>query len=244
MLLTPGRHLKPNRRWRQFGSHVSFIKNPSDSESGLPGIHTPLEGYPMTTQTSRRAVLAGAAALPVFALPALSAPAYAATGNVSFPELAARYAAIYPRWLTQSNLDEAHLAKFEAAVTEATGIPRNQQPNFGDEGYEAYSAIRCDLSKTIESDDPVDEHGCSIVWKEIHDEIFPLVREILEQPARSITDLALQAQAFALGHTFYWIDHRDDDDSEGKEVRAIIDSVCKFCGVDPLPGAKLYAVQS
>jgi hypothetical protein len=31
---------------------------------------------------------------------------------------------------------------------------------------------------------------------------------------------------------------------EGKEVRAIIDSVCKFCGVDPLPGAKLYAVQS
>ena len=198
----------------------------------------------MTKQTSRRAILAGAAALPVFALPAISAPAYAATGDVSFPELAARYAAIYSRWLTQSILDHAHLAKFEATVTEATGIPRNQQPHFGDEGYEAYFAIRCDLSKTIESDDPVDEHGCSIVWNEIHDELFPLVHEILEQPARSIADLALQAQAFALGQNQYWIDGLSEDNSEGKRVRAIIDSVCKFCGVDPLPGAKLYAVQS
>ena len=192
--------------------------------------------------TTRRAVLAGAAVLPALAI--IPATALAATGDVSFPELAARYAAIYPRWLTQTTLDVASLDKFENMVGEATDIPRNQQPHFGDEGYEAYSDIRSVLAKTTKDDTPVDEHGCSIVWKEIHDEIFPLVREILEQPARSIADLALQAQAFALGHTFYWIDGLADDDSEGKEVRAIIDSVCKFCGVDPLPGAKLYAVQS
>ena len=57
---------------RAIGSHASFIKYRSDSESALPGIHTTLEGYTMTSKSTRRAILAGAATLPALAIPAFA----------------------------------------------------------------------------------------------------------------------------------------------------------------------------
>jgi hypothetical protein len=81
---------------------------------------------------------------------------------------------------------------------------------------------------------PVDESGSSIAWNEIHDELFPVCEEILEQHAQSAAGLGVQAQAFAMMHTEYWTGEADDE-----RIRPIIDSVCKFCSVEPLPGVNI-----
>jgi hypothetical protein len=188
----------------------------------------------MTTTTTRRSILAGAAA----AVPALAMPAGAApVGKISFPDLAARFASVYARWFAQCKIEDERRAAFNAKVEAATGISRRDEPPIILGEPSAYWDTFRTVQKNNPDNDPVDEDGCSIVWNEIHDELFPLVDEILQQPARSIADLALQAQAFALAQQYHWTD--ETDGREVVEIRALIESVCKFCGVDPLPGVEI-----
>jgi hypothetical protein len=189
----------------------------------------------MKATTTRRALIAGAAALPALAVPAGAAP----IGEISFPDLAARFASVYARWSAQVKIGDKSLAAFNAKVEAVTGIASKNAPSMDDDPT-GYWEIREALAKDPDlhrDDGPLDEHGCSIVWNEIHGEMYPLIREILRQPARSLADLALQAQAFALAQNQHWTE--ETDDNEIFEIRAVIESVCKFCGVDPLPGIEI-----
>src|ERR1035437_2115282 len=104
---------------------------------GVPAM-TKAQDTPTTAAKSltRRAILAGAVAMPALAVPAL-----AAKGNVSFPDLAARYAAFYPRWLEQTNKSTSHLEKFNDAVFKASGKTQDQWPNYDQPGYDEHMDI-------------------------------------------------------------------------------------------------------
>jgi hypothetical protein len=181
----------------------------------------------MTTQnTTRRAVLAGAAAIPALSLPAAAAP------ECSYPDLAARLAAVRERWLARTMKDEADTAQFEQELAAVTGKPEGYRPDHTDPYFKEHLEIMERITCERPHDDPVDEDGASIAWNEIHDELFPITAAILQQPARSIADLGLQAQAFALNTPWYW----STTEPEDPDARRLVDSICKFAGVDSLPG--------
>ena len=78
--------LEANRRWRATSSHDLFIKSCSNSESVLPAFRQPMEGT-MKSDTTRRSVLAGLAASPAIAAPAVALATPLISGNFSAPQL-------------------------------------------------------------------------------------------------------------------------------------------------------------
>jgi hypothetical protein len=80
---------------------------------------------------------------------------------------------------------------------EATGLGRDEWLAI-DHRHPRFEEF-CDLRRKIGDEnpdgDPVDEHGASVSWNEISDELWPLSETILDQTPRSLVDLAWQAEA-------------------------------------------------
>jgi hypothetical protein len=159
----------------------------------------------MTTLSRRSAfALSGAAAV------AVAAPSMAtAQSKCSFPDLAARLARVRERWVNQCNLDQAHDAAQDAFCEKETGLTeaeaREDQCSFPERPehgpkWRAWWAAYTEYSEAHPDDDPVDEHGCSIAWNEIYDELNPVCREIMQRPAQNAADLGVQVQAFAVSN--------------------------------------------
>jgi hypothetical protein len=143
--------------------------------------------------------------------------------------LAREFAAIYERWKAKSNLDSKESALFDRLVFEAMGLAREDWP-LGDPEFERTTTAIANESMH----DPVDEHGCSIIWNEINDAIFPLCEKIVSLPARTIADLALQARAVALLNAEYWT-----GEEEGPQgFVTLVNSVCSLGGVEAMPGVE------
>lgn len=191
------------------------------------------DARPDAPVASRRTVLAGLAALPVAGAAGPALPA----GAVSFPDLAARWAPVFARWRDHHNQGCAIQQLFEARVEAATGMTLEEAEELDqdDSRGRAYFDFRYSLPhdpKIVR--DPVDGQGCSIVWNEIHAAIDPLIVEILSQPARSLADLALQAQAFAVYAQEAWTDRNNDNVDD--RMRVLVDNLCALAGVEALPG--------
>lgn len=190
----------------------------------------------MTSNTTRRTVLAGTAVLPVLSLPAISAD----TGT-SFPaELTIRFDDVYKRWLHRFTLDHREQDEFEDLVSKATGFAPYEWPREGDDrmGMDSYFAAREEIAKRRSdrrSSARLDEHGVDITWNEINDDIREVTTMVLDRPTRSLADLALQLRAFALRESQVWT---EDDHADTDSVRRLVEIACKFCGVDPLPDAE------
>jgi hypothetical protein len=195
------------------------------------------------SELNRRTLMAGAATAAAVALPATVAADAAIVagmataapllplGDVSFPELAARLAAVAARWQRQRALDRADTDKIARLVTEATGTSSDDAPARGEPGYDRYEETRRRIVREydFEFGDPVDEQGCSIAWNEIDDERFPLVEEILAMPVRSVADIVLQAQAFLLAEPF--------DIANSNLARRLVENILAAAGVKALPAA-------
>lgn len=183
---------------------------------------------------SRRTMLARTAAtIPAAAIgaaPALSSP----LGAVSFPDLAGQFARLYPRWRDRTNESHASLDRFDAKLKAATGLSRDEAPAVGDPGWDEYHAVLMSLPHDHADDDPVNELGESIVWAEIYDELWPLIDDILEQPAKTLADLAIQAQVMAVENHEFWTNGMLGQDEY--RLRLFVESVCALAGVEPLPG--------
>jgi hypothetical protein len=177
---------------------------------------------------SRRGIIGAAGA--VAASAAVSTPSAAAPvlAGCSYPDLARDLDLIYERWFLQSRKDAAGHARFDARVFQETGLRREQWPMHGTDAD--FDRITGEINNEGDHE-PVDEHGCSVVWNEIHDAMFPLCEEIVSLPVHTIADLALQARAAALLHAQYWT---DEDGPEG--FVALVESVCKLAGVEAMPG--------
>jgi len=155
----------------------------------------------MTATSTRRAILAGVAALPALSLPTV------ASDQISSPDLAERFAALYQRWLARSTEDLAHTKAYRAAIEKLTGM------TYAD--YDAKFTLemsqdervglleigqRASLSVATSNDDEEAQDE----WDDILDELNPLVRDILSRPINSLADLRLHIQAYAVGEHQFW----------------------------------------
>lgn len=192
----------------------------------------------MNTNLSRRAALTGAAAA------ACAVPSGAiAKDRCTFPDLAAELTAVRNRWIAHNNVCRARCKAADAYAYATTGITeaeaRADQCNTFEGRMEngpkwtAWSDAWGDYVEANQDvDDPVDEDGSSIIWTQIHEDMRPACEAILAQPARTVTDLGVIAQAFALDAIYKFIDEQKDNEGAIRFAEA----VCTFCGIEPLPG--------
>jgi hypothetical protein len=86
-----------------------------------------------------------------------------------------------------------------------------------------------------------DNHGSDIEWNSIFADLNPLCSEILRRKSKSIADLAIQAQAYALANFGTWFDPHLDE-AELVEARLLVENVCSLTGTEPFPGATVIGI--
>lgn len=155
----------------------------------------------------------------------------AAATTVSLPDLAARFAELYPRWRDYKNRRHAEHEEFEERVLAATGMTFDEAEARGGILFENYRAVR----KQVIDDDGqagrLDDDPGEIIWDEIND----LASAILKHPALSMDDVRLQAQAVAVYCLSYWTDVKSIDGLTW-HMRRAIESFAAVAGVELLPG--------
>jgi len=173
----------------------------------------------MSSTLSRRAIVAGAAALPAAAvlLPALSAD-----NDAELLRLGAELDAVIIEWHAQRAIDEQERAAHEAAC-DAAGLPKIEFGSVPDEEWRAHNDKRTAL---YQSDDPELER-----WDRIHGKIWPLIDAIMALKATTTAGLAVQARTVSLYFAELWKNETDWEDHH----RQFIESVCAFAGVTPVP---------
>jgi hypothetical protein len=62
-------------------------------------------------------------------------------------------------------------------------------------------------------------------WDELHDELWPLIDDILEQTAKTLADLGVQAQAMAVERHDLWTSERGADEYR---LRFFVERVCRL----------------
>ncbi len=178
---------------------------------------------------TRRAALTGAAVV------AVALPSRAMAGaQCSFPDLAAELDAVRKRYVAHHNLCKAHSTAGKAYATSQTGLFEDHVRALGHESpeWKAFFEAWHKYSEENDSGDPTDKWGNSITWTEINNDLHSICESILALPARSIADLGIQAQAFALTVADFYLDGLDGDEN----ARRLTEALCKFCGIDPIPG--------
>jgi hypothetical protein len=147
-------------------------------------------------RTTRRAMLAGAATVSATAAVATaSALASASPAETSFPDLVAKFIRVRERWRAQQEVDETHRRMRAELFRKAVGFPFEEWRTLEDQTDPRFAQGQAIYDMIWEEEwDPVDEHGCSIAWNEIHDELCPLAEEVLSRTPQSLADLAWQAE--------------------------------------------------
>jgi hypothetical protein len=106
-----------------------------------------------------------------------------------------------------------------------------------DPGFEEYMAVRKEISITrpAQDDDPVDEHGSSIVWNELFDAQEALAAEIMQNPILTAGDIVLQARVAAMLNNESWDD--EPQYSDERAYRQLVENICRHFGTVPFPRA-------
>jgi hypothetical protein len=167
------------------------------------------------------------------AVPSMANPAPTADAT-SFPDLVARFMRVRERWRTQRALNQAWSDKIDGLLFKATGISRAEWPdNPRHPRWTEFQATHGRIIDENPSGDPTDEHGCSIAWTEIDNQLRPLAKAMLNQTPRSTTDLAWQAEALLTADCEL---AEGDDIPDGSLVRKLIKNVFALSGTLPIPG--------
>ena len=183
---------------------------------------------------SRRAILAGAAAVPALALPAEAAD----NPDAELLALGSQLEPIIREWVAKRASDRRERAAWHAAC-ERAGFPQIAFGSVPDDEWRAYQDKRVHIRPDDEEEEELEEDGASVVCNSIHERLEPLVEEILSRKARTVAGLAVQARAMSAWHSELW-----DEKIYGKnnDDRVFIEAVCSFAGVQPVP--MIEAVQS
>ena len=154
-------------------------------------------------------------------------------GELSYPELAEEFAAVYERWRLLNAESQAQLDHYQAGMFAATGT--KDHPNYGQAGYEEYRQISRRVSeegpKSLFDEDNIDE---------INGAIDTICKRVLTLPARSLADLALKARAAALLKYDLWTGD-EPTDYTFMAIRCLVDDLCRLAGVEVLPGVDIVA---
>lgn len=171
----------------------------ADADSGAPSARPSRRGFLMNSIVST-ASLATATALTT--VPALAGELPAASiGEVSFPDLVAQFIRVRQRWAAQRGRDDEHAKKVDDAMFEATGMTSKEfyAIPYGDPRWEGIHAAFNKAWKEAPDPDPVDEHGASIEWDAILDQLWPVAeeaeaeRQVIRAPAKNLADVRLRA---------------------------------------------------
>ena len=132
--------------------------------------------------------------------PSVASAASTTVDTVSFPGLIARFIRFRERWRNQRALDQVRQDEFDDLFFKASGFTKEQRLAIGasDPRWKEMLALMDKIAAEIRDYDLVDEHGRSIAWNALIDEIWPLADEILGQTPRTIADLAWQAEALTI----------------------------------------------
>jgi hypothetical protein len=210
---------------------MTDFPNTTNPHSARLGV-SPTQGDEAMSMLNRRNALTAVATLPALAAPA----AVAAMGSPDAELLAlgVQLDAIISEVQAQARKDRHRTGVWEAAC-EAAGLPRLDINEVPREEFDAQHKARCELwyPEKAEHDASIDaesdEHGCSIVWNDIHGRLYPIVDAILSRRAQTVAGLAVQARAIVMGAADLWEPLGEEIERE----RVFIESVCAFVGVKP-----------
>jgi hypothetical protein len=187
---------------------------------------------------SRRAILAGAVAVPVLALPAVAvaAPALApvvSAGNADAELLAlgTKLESLIVDWRAQHAV-EMRRGRSDEAARRRAGMPRIKFGSVPDEEYRAYQEKRFKIrgKYAAEEDAETNERGQNVAWNALTGRKCQLVNAIYSHKARTAAGLAVQTRAYSLDWIELW--EKGYESQEG--ARQFADLVCAFVGVAPV----------
>jgi hypothetical protein len=144
----------------------------------------------------------------------VATPAVSDQSNCSRPDLAVRVENLCSRFKSQFEADMREGAAYEGAMLSGADF--------------AWS-------------DPDLEN-----WEAINSEGDALAAAILHQPAVTAADVVLQARICALENNIFWLDPLSISsmDSGQEAFRLLVDSICKFGGMQVFPGMTVLPVSS
>jgi hypothetical protein len=189
------------------------------------------------SKLSRRTLVATAAVLP-----ALVVPAGAALASDEDPELLAlgvEFEKAAVDWVRQRQSDRANSDEWDARVETASGIPRDQAPKIvapafwedhPDKAAIAYSRVWIQISDELYRGPNGEDLG-AMRWSAIHDRMWPLANRIMQDRPKTVAGLGIVARAASFVCEEWFDDEHPDPDQD----RSIIEAMCAFCGVIPLP---------
>ena len=190
-----------------------------------------------TTQTTRRAVLSGAAA--VASTSAVAAPTDSGD-DAELLALGRELDLVLGRWSELARTEDANQAELERVIFRATGIrfqdaPESRPIHGRPDGHfdeDPYWQTRGEIVRKSAwlSDDEYEN-----ALDKISDQAFPLSRIIVAMPARSLAGLAVKARALQFLKADTWRSARDEnDDPDDVGAARFYDEVCALAGVRSL----------
>jgi hypothetical protein len=185
----------------------------------------------MTTTTSRRAILAGIAVSPALAASTLTlagATAFSlegslATADAELLELGRQFEPLIEEWRALRLID-AWRAKEHDAACERAGLHPIELGSVPDDEWREHMDRNAKFGWPEGGDD-------DDVWNHIHDRMYALHDRILAIQPKTVAGLVVHLRAFSAAESGLWDGAGGDDD----KTRKLLDSICAFAGVTPLP---------
>ncbi len=182
------------------------------------------------SKLSRRALVATAATLPAFSVPAIAADAFGPDyPDAELLRLGTDLEKIELEWVAQQRIDRQHDAARDAAL-EAAGLPYKRLSEFESrEQWNVYHAKRAAVwyEGKAEEDADVGEQGELIAWEDIHSRLGPIIRATEEHKPRTLAGLAVLTRAMALS----W----NEGDVPPEEWQPYIEAVSDLVGIKCAP---------
>jgi hypothetical protein len=159
-------------------------------------------------------------------------------GDVSFPDLVAKFVQIRERWSTQIESDKAYSKKIDRLFFEATGVPMDEyrvldwQSERSRQLQEVSNRI---YKENPDENDQFDESGISTAWLSINEELDAVALAMLNRPPQSTSDLAWQTEALLLAEN----ELREGSHAEHPMLPKLFENIRSLSGPLSIPYVKL-----
>jgi hypothetical protein len=185
----------------------------------------------MTTHTSRRAILAGAAAVPIAAAVA-SSPALAEAGDADLIRLGVKLEHLEREWLA-STVAEFKEDEVREAACERAGVPWRPITSMPRDEHDEYRRKRAEATRHLP---PMTDNGD--YNDDLNDRMFALIDEIQTHKAATLAGLAVLTRACVLSNASQWGGRLATEDERD---RRFIEALCDFLGITPVSDLALAA---
>ena len=148
----------------------------------------------MSSSTSRRAILAGAAMLPAASLPALASSGPAQAATTPPPDLIERFVRVRAWYLDNNKREKLSSDEVDRRFYAATGLTGDQwrDIDYNDPRRRELVSVRSKIYRQVESSDDEAES------EQLCDERWSVAEAMFAHEPQNVVDLAWQAEAYLL----------------------------------------------